>query len=76
MAMRASNSIIKFADDTTVVGLITNNDKTVYMEEGRAPGVWCQENNLSLNVNKTKEMIVDLKKQQREHPALSTSKGQ
>jgi hypothetical protein len=29
--------------------------------------VWCQENNLSLNVNKTKEIIVDFRKQQREH---------
>ena len=27
VAMHASNSIIKFADDTTVVRLITNNDK-------------------------------------------------
>ena len=26
----------------------------------------CQENNLSLNVRKTKEMIVDFRKQQRE----------
>ena len=30
--------------------------------------MWCQENNLSLNVNKTKEMIVDFRKQQMEHP--------
>jgi hypothetical protein len=30
--------------------------------------VGCQENNLSLNVNKTKEMIMDFRKQQREHP--------
>jgi hypothetical protein len=52
VAMHASNSIIKFADDTTVVGLITNNDETVYREKVRALGVWCQENNLSLNVNK------------------------
>ena len=29
--------------------------------------MWCRENNLSLNVNKTKEMIVDFRKQQREH---------
>ena len=29
--------------------------------------MWCQENNLSLNINKTKEMIVDFRKQQREH---------
>ena len=39
-----------------------------YREEVRALGVWCQENNLSLNVNKTKEMIVDFRKQQRVHP--------
>ena len=63
MAMRASNSIIKFADDTTVVGRITNNDQTAYREEVRALGVWCQENNLSLNVNKTKEMIMDKTKE-------------
>ena len=73
VAMQASNSIIKFADDTTVVGLITN--KTAYREEMKALGVWCQANNLSLNVNKTKEMIGDSRKQQREH-TLSTSKGQ
>ena len=35
-----------------------------------ALGVWCQENNLSRNVNKTK-LIVDFRKQQWEHP-LST----
>jgi hypothetical protein len=52
MAMHASYSIIKFADDTTVVGLISNNDETAYMEEVTALGVWCQENNLSLNVIK------------------------
>ena len=63
MAMHASNSIIKFADDTTVVGLITNNNETAYGEEVRALGVWCQENNLTLNVNKIKEMIVDFGKQ-------------
>ena len=67
MAMHASNSFIKFADDTTVVGLITNNERA-YREEVRALGVWYQENNLSHNVNKTKEMIVDFRKQQREHP--------
>ena len=68
--MHASNSIIKFADDTTVVGLITNNDETAYREEVRALGVWYQENNLTLNVNKTKEMIVDFRKQQREQPPI------
>ena len=47
VAMYASNLIIKFADDTTVVGLITNNDETIYREEVRALGVWCQENRTS-----------------------------
>ena len=47
-----ANSIIKFADETTVVGLITNNDETDYREEVRALAEWCQENNLTLNVNK------------------------
>ena len=53
VAMHASNSIIKFADDTTVVGLINNNNETAYREMMTALGVWCQENNLTLNVNKT-----------------------
>jgi hypothetical protein len=57
--MHSSNLIIKFADNTTVLSLITNNNETAYRDEVRALGVWCQENNLSLNVNKTKEMIVD-----------------
>ena len=33
MALHDSNSILKFADDTTVVGLITNNDESDYREE-------------------------------------------
>ena len=48
VAMHASNSIMKFADDTTVVGLITNNDETAYREEVRTLGVWCQENHHKL----------------------------
>ena len=68
MAMHASNSIIKFADNTTVGGWITNNDETAYRKEVRALGVWCQENNLSLNVNKANEMIVDFRKKQQGAP--------
>ena len=36
VATHASNSIIKFADDTTVVGLNTNNAETASREEVRA----------------------------------------
>ena len=59
MARHDSNTIITFANDTTVVGLIINNNETAYREEVRDLAVWCQDNNLSLNVIKTKEMIVD-----------------
>ena len=63
MARHATNTIIKFADDTTV-GLITDNDKTAYREEVRDLAMWCQDNNLSLNVIKTKKMIVDYRKKE------------
>ncbi len=32
-ATHSSNVIVKFADDTTVIGLITDNDETAYREE-------------------------------------------
>jgi hypothetical protein len=46
-----SNTIIKFADDTTVVGLINNDDAAAFMEEVRDLAVWCQDNNLYLNIS-------------------------
>jgi hypothetical protein len=62
VAKHNSNTLIKFADDTTVVGLITDNDEAAYREEVRDLAVWCQDHNLSLNVSKTKELIVDNRK--------------
>ena len=44
---------------TTVVGLITDNNETAYREEVRDTAIWCQDNNLSLNVIKTKQVTVD-----------------
>ncbi|CDQ69652.1 unnamed protein product [Oncorhynchus mykiss] len=67
MARHSSNTIIKIADDTTVVGLITDNDETAYREDVRDVAVWCQDNNFSLNMIKTKEMIVDYRKRRTEH---------
>jgi hypothetical protein len=52
------NTIVKFTDDTTAVGLITDDDEAVYREEVRNLSVWCQENNLSLD--KTKEPFCGL----------------
>ncbi len=36
-ATHSSNVIVKFADDTTVIGLITDNDETAYREEVEYP---------------------------------------
>ncbi len=57
-----STSIIKFADDTVVLGLISNNDETAYLDEVERLTSWCQDNRLSLNVSKIKELIVDFRK--------------
>jgi hypothetical protein len=70
MARHDSNTIIKFADNTTVVGLINDNNETAYREEVRDLAGWCQNNNLSLNVTKTKEMIVDYRKRSTEHAPI------
>ncbi|KAK1788502.1 hypothetical protein P4O66_016924 [Electrophorus voltai] len=45
--MHSSNHIIKFADDTTVVGLINKDNESAYREEVRELVSWCKVNNLS-----------------------------
>ena len=70
MARNDSNTIIKFADDTTVVGLITDNDETAYREVFRDLAGWCQNNNLSLSVTNTKEVSVDYRKRRTEHAPI------
>ena len=48
----------------------TDNDETAFREDVRELAVWCQENNLSLNVIKTKGMIVDYRKKRTEHAPI------
>ncbi len=73
MSSHSSTSIVKFADDTVVLGLITNNDETAYLDEVERLTSWCQDS-LSLNVSKTKELIVDFRKrQQRPYTPLMIS---
>ncbi|KAI5629425.1 gastrula zinc finger protein XlCGF28.1-like, partial [Silurus asotus] len=66
----SSNHIIRFADDTTVVGLISRNDESAYREEVQRLTAWCGANNLSLNVVKTKEMVVDFRRAQSDQSPL------
>ena len=39
--------------------LITSGDESAYRQEGDVLGLWCRQNNLTVNHNKTKEMMVD-----------------
>ena len=57
-----SNHIVKFADNMAVVGLISNNDESVYRQEMDKLVDWCRANNLCINVGKTKEMVVDFRR--------------
>ena len=56
-----------------MVGLISDNDETAYREEVRDLAVWGQDNSLSINMSKTKDLIVDYMKWRAEHtPFRST----
>ncbi|KAK3516298.1 hypothetical protein QTP70_009420 [Hemibagrus guttatus] len=76
VATTNSTTIIKFADDTVVVGLISDNSETAYLEEIRNLENWCHRNNLLLNVSKTKELMVDFSTRQERNyqtPVISES---
>lgn len=62
VATSNSTTIFKFADDTVV---ISDNDEKAYLEEIKSLENWCQENNLLLNVSKTKVQFCGLEKNQK-----------
>ena len=53
--------IVKFADDTAMVGLITNDESSQYINEINKFVGYCQDNFLELNVSKTQEMVIDFR---------------
>ena len=67
----STNVFVKFADDTTVVGLIHKNDESSYRDEVSQLTTWCRDNNLTLNVEKTKEIVVDFRRAHTQHPPLT-----
>ncbi|KAK3548113.1 hypothetical protein QTP70_004890 [Hemibagrus guttatus] len=69
-AVHSSNHIIKLIDDTTMVGLISKNDESAYREEVQRLTAWSKANNLSLNIEKTKGMVVDFRRAQSDHSPL------
>ena len=71
-----SNAVIKFADDTTVVGLISEGDEAAYRDEVEKLAEWCAENNLELNTSKTKELIIDYRRKKTDTPPLNIGEEQ
>ncbi|TWW75335.1 hypothetical protein D4764_14G0013380 [Takifugu flavidus] len=52
----------KFSDDSAAVGLITDGDDTEYRGLIQDFVDWSLRNNLRINANKTKELVVDLRR--------------
>ena len=59
----SSVQLIKFADDTTVEELIENSVESSYRQEVDRLVSCCGNNNLERNTSKTKEMIIDFRKE-------------
>eukprot|EP00061_Rhincodon_typus_P018435 g47604.t1 len=56
------SAIHKITDDTTIVGQMSNNDESKSRKEIEGLVMWYNENNLPLNVTKTKELIIIFRK--------------
>lgn len=67
--------IVKLADDTTGVGLITDNDESAYRKEVKQLAVWCRSHNLAINVDKGKEMVIKFRKSDNNHHTPLTING-
>ncbi|KAF7640958.1 hypothetical protein LDENG_00002900, partial [Lucifuga dentata] len=57
-----SVKLLKLADDTTLIGLISGEDESAYRWEIDHLVTWCRHNNMELNALKTVEMTVDYRK--------------
>ena len=69
LSCHVRTKILQFANDTRVIGLITNSDESEYRDQVNKLISWCNDNNLELNVNKTKEMIVDFRRKKSSPPS-------
>ena len=49
-----ARKILKYADDTVIVGLITKDNEADYRDTISQVNDWCKDNFLHLNVSKTK----------------------
>ena len=66
--------LIKFADDTALIGLISKDDDRAFLSQVDSFVNHCDTNYLELNVSKTKEMVIDFR-QARSDPQPVDIKG-
>ncbi|KAL6478210.1 hypothetical protein MHYP_G00140450 [Metynnis hypsauchen] len=52
----------KFSDDSAIVGCISKGDEEEYRVTVKDFVAWCEWNHLQLNLTKTKELVVDLRR--------------
>ena len=57
--------VVKFTDDTELVGKICNDEDAVNHKQIETFVSWCDKIYLYLNVSKTREMCIDFRKNQR-----------
>ena len=62
VSTKRSNIIIKYADDTTILGLIKGGNESAYREQVNNIISYGEDNDLVLNVDKTKEVILDFRR--------------
>ena len=62
--------VIKYADDTAIIGLFNSSDTNSYIDEVNSISEWCTANNLLLNVSKTKEIIFDFRRKDHKHDPI------
>lgn len=60
VAQDPSCSMVKFADDAALVALLKDSE-VGYRQDISTLSDWCRDNFLQINVNKTKEVIVDFR---------------
>ena len=67
--------LLKYADDTTVIGLIRDGDESAYRKEVDRLVQWCGRNRLVLNPKKTVELVVDFRRRPPQLPPLTILGG-
>ena len=60
-----SVKMLTFADDTTLIGLISGDDDSAYRNEVLSLTECCSHHNLELNIAKTKELVVDFRRKRK-----------